>query len=67
MPTTAAEPGQAYAFDGPPLELGAVVLDGAAVPDAKVPLPLSMLNSHGLVAGATGTGKTKVLGLDPTH
>ena len=59
----AAELGQAYAFAGPALELGAVVVDGVAAPDAQVRLPLSMLNRHGLIAGATGTGKTKTLQL----
>jgi DNA helicase HerA-like ATPase len=53
---------QGYAFAGPALELGAVVTaDGAAHPDARIRIPLSMLNRHGLVAGATGTGKTKTL------
>ena len=61
--TTAAELGQAYAIDGPALELGTVVLDGTAYPDSRVRLPLSMLTRHGLVAGATGTGKTKTLQL----
>ena len=61
--TTAAELGQAYAIDGPALELGTVVLEGTAYPDARVRLPLSMLTRHGLVAGATGTGKTKTLQL----
>ncbi len=61
--TTAADLGQAYALDGPALELGAVVVDGQAHPDARVRMPLSMLNRHGLVAGATGTGKTKTLQL----
>jgi DNA helicase HerA-like ATPase len=50
-----------YAFAGPALELGALVVDGQAVPDAKVRIPLAMVNRHGLVAGATGTGKTKTL------
>jgi DNA double-strand break repair helicase HerA and related ATPase len=50
-----------YAFTGPALELGALVVDGHAVPDAKVRIPLAMVNRHGLVAGATGTGKTKTL------
>jgi len=51
-----------YAFDGPALELGALVVDGASV-DASAPIrvPLALLNRHGLVAGATGTGKTKTL------
>ena len=55
--------GKAYAFDGPALELGALVLDGEAHPGARIRMPLSMLNRHGLVAGATGTGKTKTLQL----
>jgi DNA helicase HerA-like ATPase len=52
-----------YAFDGPALELGALVVDGTAHPDAGVRIPLAMVNRHGLVAGATGTGKTKTLQL----
>jgi DNA helicase HerA-like ATPase len=52
---------QGYAGTGPALELGAAVADGAAHPDAPVRVPLSSLNKHGLVAGATGTGKTKTL------
>ncbi len=53
----------AYGFEGPVLELGAVVLDGQSHPDAPVRVPLAMLNRHGLIAGATGTGKTKTLQL----
>ncbi len=53
----------AYSFEGPALELGALVTKNEAHPDAKVRMPLSMLNRHGLVAGATGTGKTKTLQL----
>ena len=34
---------------------------GAVVPEAVVQVPLSMMNRHGLVAGATGKGKTKTL------
>jgi len=49
-----------YAFDGIAIEMGAL-LDGEPVPDAQVRIPLAMLNRHGLVAGATGTGKTKTL------
>ncbi|MGB9376509.1 MAG: helicase HerA-like domain-containing protein, partial [Mycobacteriales bacterium] len=52
-----------YAFDGPAVELGGLVVDGAGSADAAVRLPLSMMTRHGLVAGATGTGKTKTLQL----
>ncbi|KQO82387.1 ATPase [Frigoribacterium sp. Leaf263] len=49
-----------YAFDGPALELGALV-NGDPLADVPVRIPLGMLARHGLVAGATGTGKTKTL------
>jgi len=54
---------QGYSFEGPALEFGAAVVDGLAYPEAKVRIPLAVLNRHGLVAGATGTGKTKTLQL----
>ncbi|WP_250574130.1 helicase HerA-like domain-containing protein [Nonomuraea sediminis] len=50
-----------YTFDGPTVDLGALVVDGEGVPEAQVRLPLRMLNRHGLVAGATGSGKTVTL------
>jgi DNA helicase HerA-like ATPase len=49
-----------YAFPSAALELGAL-LNGDPVADAPVRVPLAMLNRHGLVAGATGTGKTRTL------
>ncbi|MCU1529734.1 MAG: ATPase [Frondihabitans sp.] len=49
-----------YAFDGPAIEMGALV-NGDALADVPIRIPLAMLNRHGLVAGATGTGKTKTL------
>ena len=49
-----------YAFDGAALHLGALV-NGDARPDVQIRIPLAMTNRHGLVAGATGTGKTKTL------
>jgi uncharacterized protein len=52
-----------YNFPGPVLELGTVVLDGTCDPAAKIRVPLAMMNRHGLIAGATGTGKTKTLQL----
>jgi DNA helicase HerA-like ATPase len=51
----------AYAAEGPTLDLGRGVHDGALAREAVVQLPLRMLNRHGLVAGATGTGKTITL------
>ncbi|OZG26838.1 ATPase [Williamsia sp. 1138] len=50
-----------YATDGVALELGTVVVEGKADASAKVRIPLAMMNRHGLIAGATGTGKTKTL------
>jgi len=49
-----------YAFEGEVLEMGALV-NGDALVDVPVRIPVAMLNRHGLVAGATGTGKTKTL------
>jgi DNA helicase HerA-like ATPase len=48
---------------GQALELGTVVVDGQADPTAQIRIPLATINRHGLVAGATGTGKTKTLQL----
>ena len=55
--------GQAYATDGPVIDLGRGVHEGALAPEAVVRLPLATMNRHGLIAGATGTGKTKTLQL----
>ncbi|MFI9847093.1 helicase HerA-like domain-containing protein [Nonomuraea sp. NPDC051941] len=53
-----------YDVEGPALELGALVReDGTADPSEQIRISLGMLNRHGLVAGATGTGKTKTLQL----
>ncbi|MGH1547701.1 helicase HerA-like domain-containing protein [Leifsonia poae] len=49
-----------YAFDGAVLELGALV-NGDPQPAVPIRIPIAMTNRHGLVAGATGTGKTKTL------
>lgn len=49
-----------YAFEGAALEMGALV-NGEALPGVQVRIPLAMTNRHGLVAGATGTGKTRTL------
>src|SRR6478672_73343 len=52
-----------YRFEGPALELGGLMLDAEHLSDVHIRIPLGMLNRHGLVAGATGTGKTKTLQL----
>ncbi|OIN78049.1 helicase HerA-like domain-containing protein [Mycobacterium malmoense] len=52
-----------YAVEGQALELGTVVIDNEADPIAQIRIPLATINRHGLVAGATGTGKTKTLQL----
>jgi hypothetical protein len=52
---------KAYAVEGAAIDLGRGVHDGLVVPEAVVQVPLAMTNRHGLVAGATGTGKTKTL------
>jgi DNA helicase HerA-like ATPase len=52
-----------YGFPDPSVVLGAA-LEGATVyPEPKVRIPLAMMNRHGLIAGATGTGKTRTLQL----
>jgi uncharacterized protein len=51
----------AYATDGPAVDLGRGVHDGKLAAEAVVQVPLRMMNRHGLVAGATGTGKTITL------
>ena len=59
--TAAQEIASGYAFQGDALELGTVLVDGAVDPTSRVRIPFATLNRHGLVAGATGTGKTKTL------
>ena len=45
------------------IQLGSGILKGEIVSEAKVNLALKMMNRHGLIAGATGTGKTRTLQL----
>lgn len=54
---------KSYTTKLPAIYLGAAVLDGEILPEAKVNLPLRMMNRHGLVTGATGSGKTRTLQL----
>lgn len=51
-----------YPQSGPGrLLLGALVEDGQGIADAQVAIPMQSLNRHGVIAGATGTGKTRTL------
>jgi uncharacterized protein len=52
-----------YALTEPGLVIGSAMRDGELFNDSRVQVALSMLNRHGLIAGATGTGKTKTLQL----
>lgn len=50
-----------YTPKGEHIILGKGMLDGEVVPEVNVTIPLKTINRHGLIAGATGTGKTKTL------
>lgn len=52
-----------YQFQGAGITLGAGMIDGVCETNHFVKIPLKTLNRHGLIAGATGTGKTKSLQL----
>lgn len=50
-----------YSFKGPSLLIGGAIYNKSAIDGLQVRVPLKTLNRHGLIAGATGTGKTKSL------
>jgi DNA helicase HerA-like ATPase len=50
-----------YSCKGDFIVLGGAMLDGECIPETYVKVPLKTINRHGLIAGATGTGKTKTL------
>ncbi|HPF11349.1 MAG TPA: DUF853 family protein [Flavobacteriaceae bacterium] len=52
---------EGYTTKGDAIVLGAAMLEGKTITNALVKVPLKTLNRHGLIAGATGTGKTKTL------
>lgn len=52
---------EGYASKGESIVLGGAILNKEAVADTLVKVPLKTLNRHGLIAGATGTGKTKTI------
>lgn len=59
----AEEVDASYSFSGDAVTLGAAIMDGECLTSHLVKIPLKTLNRHGLIAGATGTGKTKSLQL----
>ena len=60
-PQNAAVVAEGYTFKGESITIGALVQGDDATESAQVRLPLKMMNRHGLIAGATGTGKTRTL------
>ncbi|MGY8915709.1 MAG: helicase HerA-like domain-containing protein [Flavobacteriales bacterium] len=52
---------EGYTTKGDYITMGSAILDGETITNAFVKIPLKTLNRHGLIAGATGTGKTKTL------
>ncbi|GEP51698.1 ATPase [Flavobacterium noncentrifugens] len=52
---------EGYSSKGDSIILGGAIFEGEPLPDAHVKIPLKTINRHGLVAGATGTGKTKTI------
>jgi len=57
----AAAINEGYSSKGDSIVVGSAMLDGETIGDAHVRIPLKTMNRHGLIAGATGTGKTKTL------
>jgi uncharacterized protein len=54
---------EGYTFKGESITLGAAMLNKEVLSGTYIKLPLKTMNRHGLIAGATGTGKTKTLQL----
>ncbi|ESU21071.1 hypothetical protein FEDK69T_26260 [Flavobacterium enshiense DK69] len=50
-----------YNCKGESIALGGAILNGEAIPNTQIKIPLKTINRHGLIAGATGTGKTKTI------
>ncbi len=53
----------AYSFTDPAIDVGSVLREGAPATELPVRIPLRMMNRHGMIAGSTGTGKTRTLQL----
>src|SRR5678815_2771594 len=54
---------EGYSFKADSVQIGTGMLNGEVIQGANILLPLKTMNRHGLIAGATGTGKTKTLQL----
>lgn len=52
---------QGYTFKGDYITIGGAMFNGEAIANLPINIPLKTLNRHGLIAGATGTGKTKTI------
>lgn len=52
---------EGYTYKSDFITIGGAMFDGKAIADHHINIPLKTLNRHGLVAGATGTGKTKTI------
>lgn len=52
---------EGYASKGESITLGGAILNGEPIADTFIKIPLKTMNRHGLIAGATGTGKTKTI------
>jgi DNA helicase HerA-like ATPase len=53
----------AYGFTDPGIDVGHVLREGSPTADLPIRIPLRMMNRHGMIAGSTGTGKTRTLQL----
>ena len=53
----------AFAFDEPSIDVGHVLREGSPTSELPLRIPLRMMNRHGMIAGSTGTGKTRTLQL----
>jgi DNA helicase HerA-like ATPase len=53
----------AYGFDAPSIDVGHILREGKPAAELPIHVPLRMMNRHGMIAGSTGTGKTRTLQL----